>query len=191
MTTTTNTTLAARAAVLLSKSAAYGVVEKALEQALAAKRVYPALATDFGEQLGHDLPLKTRDFVKVVGNLLASSEKPIKGVISRKKSEILNVLSDIVSALTDTQPIALPSWAFPKERTKKAEAETEVVIADGALQRANEAAEALASAAMAEAKDSNALAKAVAVVVAHAGELTDDQREALMMALQSTELAPM
>ena len=64
--TETNVTLAARAAGLMSKASAYGVVEKAMAQALAAKRVYPAMAQDFSEQLGHDLPLKTRDFVRVV-----------------------------------------------------------------------------------------------------------------------------
>ena len=101
-TTTTNnvTTLASRAAGLLTKSAAYAVAEKAMAQALTAKRVYPALAADFGEQIGHDLPLKTRDFVAVVGHLLAASEKPLKGAVSKKKSEILAVLADIVAALT-------------------------------------------------------------------------------------------
>ena len=67
MATTTNTTttnnnnitLASRAAVLLSKTAALGVVEKAIAQAITAKRVYPALAEDFSAQLGHELPLKT------------------------------------------------------------------------------------------------------------------------------------
>lgn len=188
-TTTTTTTLAARAAGLLTKQAAYGVAEKALQQALAARRVYPAMAADFGEQIGHELPLKTKDFVAVVGHLLAASEKPLKGAISKRKSEILGVLADIVAALTDTQPIALPSWAIPKERTKKAEAEA--VDVAGALDRANaqaeanEAAEALAGAALTEAKNDNALAKAVAVVVANAAALTEAQREALMLALAS------
>jgi hypothetical protein len=137
--TTTSTTLASRAASLLSKQAAYAIAEKAMQQALTAKRIYPALAQDFGEQLGLDLPLKTRDFVAAVGRLLASSDKPIKGVVSKKKSDILGVLSELVGALTDTQPIALPAWAFPKERTKK----EEPVDASGALDRAN--AEALAN----------------------------------------------
>ena len=196
--TNTNTnvaTLAARAAGLLSKQTAYGIAEKAMAQAIAARRVYPAMAQDFGEQIGLELPLKTRDFVAVVSRLLAVSEKPIKGAISKRKSEILAVLAEIVGALTDTAPIALPSWAIPKERTKKAEAEA--VDASGALDRANgeaEAnaqAEALASAAMAEAKTDNALAKAVATIVANAAALTEAQREALALALQSTEPALM
>ena len=188
-TTTTTTTLASRAAVLLSKTAALGIAEKALAQAIAAKRVYPVLASDFGEQLGQELPLKTRDFVKVVSNLLASSDKPIKGAISKKKHDILTVLSDLVAVLTDTPAIALPSWAVPKVREKKAEA----VDVSGALDRANaeaeanEAAEAMAEAAMAEAKDGAALAKAVATVVANVGQLTADQRQAIMMALASAE----
>ena len=194
-TTTTTTTLAARAASLLTKSAAYGVAEKAMAQALAARRVYPALAADYGEQIGVELPLKTRDFVAVVSRLLAVSEKPLKGVISKKKSDILAVLAEVVGALTDTAPISLPAWAIPKERTKKAEAEA--VDASGTLERANaeavanEAAEAMAEAAMAEAKDAAAIAKAVAVIVAGAAQLTDAQREALALALASTEPALM
>ena len=190
-TTTTTTTLAARAASLLTKSAAYGVAEKAMAQALAARRVYPALAADYGEQIGVELPLKTRDFVAVVSRLLAVSEKPLKGVISKKKSDILAVLAEVVGALTDTAPISLPAWAIPKERAKKAEAtEAEAEAgASGALARANAEAEANASAALAEAKADTALAKAVALIVAHAGELSESQREALMMALTSTEPA--
>jgi hypothetical protein len=138
-TTATTATLAARAAGLLTKQTAYAVAEKAMQQAIDAKRVYPAMAQDFAEQLGYELPLKTRDFVKVVGNLLAASDKPLKGVISKRKSEIIATLSELVGALTDTQPIALPAWAFPKERTKK----EEPVDASGALDRAN--AEALAN----------------------------------------------
>jgi hypothetical protein len=194
-TTTTTNTLAARAAGLLSKTAAYAVAEKALQQAITAKRVYPAMAEDFGQQLGVELPLKTKDFTRVVGHMLAASEKPLKGVISKRKSDILAVLADLVGALTDTAPIALPSWAIPKERTKKAEAEA--VDVSGALDRANaqaeanEAAEALAGAALTEAKNDNALAKAVAVVVANAAALTEAQREALALALASTEPALM
>ena len=194
-TTTTNTntntntsiTLASRAAVLLSKTATLGVVEKALDQAIAAKRVYPALAADFGEQLGHELPLKTKEFVRVVGFLLSATEKPLKGVISKRKSDILVVLAELVGALTDTTAISLPAWAIPKERTKKAEAEA--VDVSGTLERANaqaeanEAAEALADAALTEAKSGNALAKAVAVVVANAAALTEEQKQALLLAL--------
>ena len=188
-TTTNNQTLASRAALLLTKATAYGVAEKAMAQALAAKRVHPAMAEDFGQQLGHELPLKTRDFVRVITHLLAASEKPLKGAISKRKSEILGILAELVAALTDTAPIALPSWAIPKERAKKAEAEA--VDVSGALERANaqaeanEAAEALAGAALTEAKNDNALAKAVAVVVANAAALTNDQREALFLALAS------
>ena len=188
-TTTNNATLASRAALLLTKQAAYGVAEKAMAQALAAKRVYPPLAEDFGAQLGHDLPLKTKDFVRVIGHLLTASEKPLKGIVSKRKSEILAVLAELVGALTDTPVISLPAWAIPKERAKKAEAEA--VDVSGTLDRANaqaeanEAAEALAAAAMAEAKSDNALAKAVAVVVANAAALTNDQREALFLALAS------
>ena len=192
---TNNQTLASRAASLLSKTAAYGVAEKAMGQAIAAKRVHPAMAEDFGQQLGHDLPLKTRDFVRVVGHLLAASEKPLKGAISKRKSEILGILAELVGALTDTQPIALPTWAIPKERAKKAEAEA--VDVSGALERANSEAEAnaqaeaLAASALAEAKTDNALAKAVATIVANAGQLTDDQRAALALALATTEPAIM
>ena len=192
-TTTTTASLAARAAGLLTKTTAYAVAEKAMAQALAARRVYPALAADYGEQIGVELPLKTRDFVAVVSRLLAVSEKPLKGVISKKKSDILAVLAEVVGALTDTAPISLPAWAIPKERTKKAEAEA--VDTTGALDRANaqamanEAAEAMASAAMAEAKADTALAKAVALIVAHAGELTEEQRAMLTAALASTEPA--
>ena len=192
-TTNNNATLAARAAGLLSKTTAYGIAEKAMAQALAARRVYPAMAADFGEQIGHELPLKTRDFVAVVGHLLAASEKPLKGVISKRKSEILAVLADLVAALTDTPAISLPAWATPKERTKK----TEEIEVSGALDRANaqaeanEAAEALAASALSEAKTDNALAKAVATIVSNAAALTEEQRQALMMALASTEPALM
>ena len=198
-TATTVTTLASRAASLLSKTASLAIVEKALNQAIQAKRVYPALATDFSEQLGVELPLKTRDFVAVVGHLLAASEKPIKGVVSKRKSEILAVLSELVGALTDTQPIALPSWAVPKERTKK---EAEAVDAEGALSRANAEAEANAQAealamqaasaaaeAKAEAKDDTDLSKALAVIVARVGELSEAQREMIRAALEASEPA--
>ena len=184
-TTTTNiATLASRAAGLLSKSAALGVVEKALDQAIAAKRVYPALAADFGEQLGHDLPLKTKDFVRVVGHLLTASEKPLKGIVSKKKHEILLVLSDLVGALTDTQPVSLPVWAVPKERAKKAEAEAAEAV--GALDKANTLALAEANAAKAEASVDKRLADAVALIVSRAAELSADQR-AVLLAVLATE----
>ena len=182
---TTTATLASRAAHLLSKSAALGVAEKAIGQAVAAKRVFPPMAEDFAAQLGVDFPLKTKDFVRVVGHLLAASEKPLKGAISKKKSEILAVLAELVGALTDTPAISLPAWAIPKERTKKAE---EPAIA-GTLERANaeaaanEAAEAMAEAAEAMAEADNPLARAVAVVVSNAAMLTSDQRQALLLAL--------
>ena len=195
-TVTATPSLASRAAVLLSKSAAYGVVEKALEQAIQAKRVYPALASDFGEQIGYELPLKTKDFVRVVAHLLAASEKPIKGAISKRKSEILGVLAELVGALTDTATISLPAWAVPKERAKKAEAEA--VDVSGALDRANAEAEALASVAAeaaaeakAEAKADTALAKAVALIVANVGDLSEEQRSMLAQALALSEPALM
>lgn len=191
--TTTTATLASRAAGLLSKTTAYAIAEKAMAQAIAAKRVYPALATDFGEQLGLELPLKTKDFVQVVGRLLASSEKPLKGVISKRKSEVLGVLAELVGALTDTPAIALPSWAVPKERAKK---EAEAVDATGALDRANAEAEALASVAAsaaaeakAEAKADTDIAKALALIVARAGELSEEQRAMLAQALAISEPA--
>ena len=189
-TTTTNTTLASRAAVLLSKSAALGVVEKALDQAIAAKRVYPALAADFGEQLGHELPLKTRDFVRVVGHLLTASEKPLKGIVSKRKSEILAVLAELVGALTDTQPVSLPAWAIPKPKAKATEAEAEATAeAAGALDKANTLAAAEANAAKAEASADKRLADAVALIVARAGELTEEQRSMLasVLATEATE----
>ena len=206
-TTTTTTTLAARAASLLTKQAAYAAAEKALDQALTARRVYPPMAQDFGEQLGHDLPLKTKDFVKVVGHLLAASEKPIKGAVSKKKSDILGVLAELVGALTDTAPIPLPEWAIAKTRAKKAEAEAEAISVDGALDRANaadaanDAAEALASTAAQEAIAADIAARAakvtvqevndaVACILAHVDVLTEAQREMLRAALASTELAP-
>jgi hypothetical protein len=200
-TTTTPATLAARAAALVSKASAYAIAEKAMQQALDAKRVYPALAADFGEQIGYELPLKTRDFVKVVGNLLAASDKPLKGVISKRKSEIIATLSELVGALTDTQPIALPAWAFPKERTKKEEAPSP----DGALGRANseaaanEAAEALASTAAQAAIDADIAARAlrvtldeVAAAVATIKEFSDylspEQRAILRAVLEEPAL---
>ena len=200
MTTTTtnnnNQTLASRAALLLTKATAYDVAEKALAQALTAKRVYPPLATDFGTQLGYEMPLKTRDFVRVVSHLLASSEKPLKGVVSKKKAEIISVLAEIVGALTDTPAIALPSWAIPKERTKKAEAEA--VDVSGTLERANaealanesaeELAEAAAEAARAS-KGTTAVANAVALIVANASALTEAQRGMLREALAMSEPA--
>ena len=188
-TTTNNATLASRAAGLLSKTAALAVAEKAIGQAMAARRVFPPMAEDFGAQLGHELPLKTKDFVQVVSHLLAASEKPLKGMISKRKSDILAVLADLVGALTDTPAISLPAWALPKERAKKAEEPS----TNGALERANasaaanESAEALAQQAADAAKDGNVLAKAVAMVVANVGKLTDDQRRALFLALASTE----
>ena len=191
-TTTTVTTLASRAASLMTKASAFAVVEKAMAQAIEAKRVHPAMAQDFGAQLGYELPLKSRDFVRVVGHLLAASEKPIKGAISKRKSEILSVLADLVAALTDTPAIALPAWAVPKERAPKKEAEA--VDVSGTLDRANaealavQAAEA-AEATKAEAKADTALAQAVALIVARAGELSDAQREILTAALASVEPA--
>ena len=121
-TTNANATLASRAAGLLTKTSMLDVVTKAIQQAVDARRVHPAMAQDFAQQLGYELPLKTKDFVRVVGHLLASTEKPIKGIISKRKSEILAILSELVASLTDTPAVALPMWAMPKERAKKAEA---------------------------------------------------------------------
>ena len=192
-TTTTNTnsaTLAARAAGLFSKAGALGVVEKAIAQAVAARRVYPAMATDFGEQLGVELPLKTKDFTRVVGHLLASTEKPLKGVISKRKSEILGILAELVGALTDTQSVSLPAWAVPKERAKKTEETSAEASAEasavGALEKANILAEAEANAAKAEASADKRLADAVALIVSRASELTDAQR-AMLASVLTTE----
>lgn len=188
---TTTATLASRAAHLLSKSAALGVAEKAIGQAVAAKRVFPPMAEDFAAQLGVDLPLKTKDFVRVVGHLLASTEKPLKGVISKRKSEILGILAELVGALTDTQSVSLPAWAMPKERAKKAEETSAEASAEasavGALEKANILAEAEANAAKAEASADKRLADAVALIVSRAADLTESQRSMIIAALASTE----
>lgn len=182
--TNTNTALAARAAGLLTKSATLAVAEKAINQAIAAKRVFPPMAEDFGGQLGIELPLKTKDFVRVIGNILASSEKPIKGVISKRKSEIIGILAELVGALTDTTPIALPEWAMPKERAKKAEAaDNAEAAASGALEKANTLAAAEAAAEKAAASADKKLADAIALIVERAAELTENQRSILLAAL--------
>ena len=188
--TTATATLASRAAHLLSKSAALGVAEKAIGQAVAAKRVFPPMAEDFAAQLGVDLPLKTKDFVRVVGNLLASTEKPIKGIVSKRKAEILGILAELVGALTDTQSVSLPAWAMPKERAKKAEETSAEASAEasavGTLEKANILAEAEANAAKAEASADKRLADAVALIVSRASELTDAQR-AMLASVLTTE----
>ena len=193
LTTNTNTTnsatLAARAAGLFSKAGALGVVEKAIQQAVDARRVHPAMAQDFAQQLGHDLPLKTKDFTRVVGHLLQASEKPLKGVISKRKSEILAILAELVGALTDTEAVSVPAWALPKERAKKAEetsAEAEA-SAVGALEKANILAEAEANAEKAEASADKKLADAIALIVSRAADLTESQRAMLASVLTSTE----
>ena len=189
MTTTTttnnNTTLASRAACLLTKASALDVVSKAIDQAIGAKRVHPAMAQDFAQQLGHDLPLKTKDFVRVVGHLLASTEKPLKGIISKKKSDILGVLAELVGALTDTQSIALPLWALPKERVKKAIEADE--SAAGSLEKANILAAAESNAAKADAAQESKLAAAIDLIVTNASELTESQRRILLSVLESVE----
>ena len=187
-TTTTTTTLASRAAGLLTKSAALAVAEKAIGQAVAAKRVFPPMAQDFAEQLGLELPLKTRDFVQVVGHLLASTEKPIKGIISKRKAEIVGILAELVGALTDTEAVSVPAWAMPKERAKKAEetsAEAEA-SAVGALEKANILAEAEANAEKAEANADKKLADAIALIVSRAADLTENQR-AILASVLATE----
>ena len=186
-TTTTTTTLASRAACLLTKASALDVVSKAIEQAIGAKRVHPAMASDFAQQLGYELPLKTKDFARVVGHLLTASEKPLKGVISKRKHEILVVLAELVAALTDTQPVSLPAWAMPKERAKKAEEASAEAASVGALAKANVLAEAEASAAKAEAAQDLKLADALAIVVSRAAELSQEQRDMLLAVLVSTE----
>ena len=186
-TTNTNVTLAARAASLLSKASALDVVSKAIDQAINAKRVHPAMAQDFAAQLGHDLPLKTKDFVRVVGHLLASTEKPLKGIISKRKSEILAILSELVAVLTDTAPVSLPAWALPKPKAQKAEETSAEATSVGALEKANVLAEAEANAAKAEASSDKRLADAVALVVARAGELTQAQRAMLASVLTNAE----
>ena len=185
-TTNTNTTLASRAACLLTKASALDVVSKAIEQAIGAKRVHPAMASDFAQQLGYELPLKSKDFVRVVGHLLQSSEKPLKGVISKRKHEILAVLADLVGALTDTDPVALPAWAVPKERAKKeASSEANDQVAAGALDKANTLALAEANAEKAEAAQDLKLAQAVALIVSRAAELSQEQRAMLAAVLGS------
>ena len=192
MTTTTtnaNATLASRAAGLLTKASALDVVSKAIDQAIAARRVHPAMAEDFGAQLGHELPLKSKDFTRVVGHLLSATEKPLKGVISKKKHEILTVLSEIVGALTDTPPVALPTWALPKVKAKATEAEAEASEAEaakGALDKANILAEAEANAEKAEAAQEMKLAAAIALIVANAAALTENQR-AILASVLATE----
>ena len=188
-TTNNNATLAARAAGLFSKTGALGVVEKAIAQAITAKRVHPAMAEDFGAQLGHELPLKTKDFTRVVGHLLQASDKPLKGVISKRKSEILGILAEIVAVLTDTQPVTLPTWALPKPKAQKAEAEASAeaeAASVGALAKANTLAEAEANAAKAEAAQDKRLADAIALIVSRAAELTEEQRGMLAAVLVST-----
>ena len=195
--TTTPTTLATRAAGLMTKASALGVVEKSMAQAIDAKRVFPPMAQDFSAQLGYDLPLKTRDFVRVVGHLLQATEKPLKGVISKRKGEIIGVLAELVGALTDTAPVSLPEWAMPKERAKKPEAAEAGAESAGALAKANTLANAEANATKAEAsaKELNAafgadiLARAVNVILAHASELSESQREMLLATLASTSEA--
>ena len=186
-TTTTTTTLASRAAGLLTKSAALAVAEKAIGQAVAAKRVFPPMAQDFAEHLGLELPLKTRDFVQVVGHLLASTEKPIKGVISKRKAEIVGILAELVGALTDTEAVSVPAWAMPKERAKKAEETSAEASAVGALEKANILAEAEANAEKAEANADKKLADAIALIVSRAADLTESQRSMIIAALASTE----
>ena len=158
------------------------MAEKAINQAIAAKRVFPPMAEDFGAQLGMELPLKTRDFVRVVSNLLQSNDKVLKGAISKRKSEILGILAELVGALTDTQAVALPQWAFPKER-KKVEAADNAEAADGALEKANVLAAAEAAAEKAAASADKKLADAIALIVERAAELTENQRSILLAAL--------
>ena len=191
-TTNNNTTLASRAACLLTKASALDVVSKAIDQAIGAKRVHPAMAQDFAQQLGYDLPLKTKDFTRVVGHLLASTEKPIKGIVSKRKAEIVGILAELVCAHTDTEAVSVPAWAMPKERAKKleetsAEAEASAV---GALEKANILAEAEASAAKAEASADKRLADAIDLVVSNAAKITEAQRRILLSVLTSTEAAP-
>ena len=189
-TTTTTATLASRAAGLLTKASALDVVSKAIDQAIGAKRVHPAMAADFGQQLGYELPLKTKDFVRVVGHLLQATDKPLKGIISKRKSEILGVLAELVAALTDTAPMTLPTWAVPKERAKKTEAEAEAEASSeavGALEKANVLAEAEANAAKAEASADKKLADAIALIVSRAAELSASQRAMLASVLASSE----
>ena len=189
-TTTTTTTLASRAACLLTKSTALAVAEKAIGQAVAARRVFPPMATDFAEQLGVELPLKTKDFVRVVGHLLTASEKPLKGVISKRKSEILAVLADLVGVLTDTPAVSLPAWALPKIKATKTteESATEESATAGALNKANVLAEAEANAAKAEIAQDLKLAQAVAIIVSRAAELTAEQR-AMLASVLATEVS--
>ena len=189
-TTTTSTSLASRAACLLTKSTALAVAEKAIGQAVAARRVFPPLATDFSEQLGYELPLKTRDFVRVVGHLLASTEKPIKGIISKRKAEIVGILAELVGALTDTEAVSVPAWALPKPKAQKTAEATEAEAsaeAAGALDKANTLAEAEANASKAEAAQDLKLAQAVALIVSRAAELTEEQRAMLAAVLTSAE----
>ena len=188
--TNTNTnTLASRAAGLLSKSTALDVVTKAIDQAINARRVHPAMAQDFAAQLGYELPLKTRDFIRVVGHLLQASDKPLKGVVSKKKHDILQVLADLVSALTDTPVMALPAWAIPKERAKKETSEAEESTAAGALEKANILATAESNAAKAEIAQDLKLAQAVALIVSRASELSEEQRAMLaqVLAIEASE----
>ena len=191
-TNTNNATLAGRAASLMTKTTALGVVEKAVNQAISAKRVFPPMAQDFGEQIGHELPLKTRDFVRVVGHLLQASEKPLKGVISKKKADILAVLADLVGALTDTEAVQLPAWAVPKERAKveKPEAETKAEASvTGALDKANALALAESNADKAEKAADMRLAQAIDLIVTNAATLTDAQRHILLSVLTAVEPA--
>ena len=125
----------------------------------------------------------------MVGHLLTASEKPLKGVISKRKSEILGILAELVAVLTDTAPVSLPAWALPKPKAVKTSAEAEAEAteaASGALDKANTLAEAEANAAKAEAAQDLKLAQAVALIVSRAAELTADQR-AMLASVLTTE----
>ena len=166
-------------------------------------RVCPKCAEFLGAALGVELPTKTAEFLKTVNMALAQQGPKLEP--QKKLCEALRFAHEWAVLLRECSKskalptvAACPDWereAAVNSRTEakaakaaatkaaKTEAATAVAVAEALATEAAEAA--------AESKQDSKLAAAVSLIVARAGELTDDQRAALALALTSTEPAIM
>lgn len=166
-------------------------------------RVCPKCAEFLGAALGIELPTKTAEFLKTVNMALAQQGPKLEP--QKKLCEALRFAHEWATLLREcskakTLPIvaACPDWASEAAvnsraeakaakaaatKAAKAEAATAVAVAEALATEAAEAA--------AESKQDSKLAAAVSLIVAHAGELTEEQRGMLAAALAATEPAIM
>ncbi len=166
-------------------------------------RVCPKCAEFLGAALGLELPTKTADFIKTINTALTQQGpklEPQKKLCEalRFAHEWATLLRECSKAKALPSVVSCPEWASEAAVNGRAEAKAAKAAATKAAKAeavtASAVAEALATEAAeaaTESKQDLKLAQAVALIVARAAELTEEQRGMLMAALATTEAALM